>query len=46
MSPSRYVVSGYVSDVCRERRSDFFQGKVYDVTGNKMYQPGNSYNGR
>jgi hypothetical protein len=21
------------------------QGKVYDVTGNKMYQPGNSYNG-
>lgn len=22
------------------------QGKVYDVTGNKMYQPGNSYNGK
>lgn len=21
------------------------QGKVYDVTGNKMYAPGNSYNG-
>lgn len=25
--------------------SDVSQGKVYDVTGNKMYQPGNSYNG-
>lgn len=25
--------------------SDSTQGKVYDVTGNKMYQPGNSYNG-
>lgn len=23
-----------------------FQGKVYDVTGNKMYAPGQSYNGK
>lgn len=22
------------------------KGKVYDVTGNKMYQPGNSYHGQ
>lgn len=26
--------------------SHLLQGKVYDVTGNKMYQPGNSYNGK
>lgn len=26
--------------------SHSIQGKVYDVTGNKMYQPGNSYNGK
>lgn len=26
--------------------SHSLQGKVYDVTGNKMYQPGNSYNGK
>lgn len=26
--------------------SDASQGKVYDVTGNKMYQPGASYNGK
>lgn len=26
--------------------SDSSQGKVYDVTGNKMYQPGASYNGK
>jgi cytochrome b involved in lipid metabolism len=23
----------------------WLQGKVYDVTGNKAYQPGGSYNG-
>lgn len=32
--------------VFRSSGSHMSQGKVYDVTGNKMYQPGNSYNGK
>lgn len=26
-------------------KTNHLQGKVYDVTGNKAYQPGASYNG-
>lgn len=33
-------------DYSRGSGSHLLQGKVYDVTGNKMYQPGNSYNGK
>lgn len=33
-------------DCFRSSDSHMSQGKVYDVTGNKMYQPGNSYNGK
>lgn len=30
----------------RINADDYIQGKVYDVTGNKAYQPGGSYNGK
>lgn len=30
----------------RDSESDHPQGKVYDVTGNKVYQPGGSYHGK
>lgn len=45
-SPSRYVCPVTCLALSKSIRSNVPQGKVYDVTGNKMYQPGNSYNGK
>lgn len=38
--------SDHMPHTHKDPSSDVPQGKVYDVTGNKMYQPGNSYNGK